>query len=906
MRAAITIALIVGALALAGLPSGAQPAVIVGDAQFELSVTEGLEHTPVAIDWQLGHAGWLGEEADGLSAEVALEAGAAGEMGVLYAILRNHGDDRRLLEVTLAADVALDDDSAVYWDGAFRAVHPIPGEQFPGEDRPRGAWLLSAAGDSARAVVMGVTPDTLISYAEPALRYVPGGGSRYSFAVRVVLDPGQEESFALCAGSVPWARYGFLPAVWQAYREAFPEHFEVGEDVADAIWGTSAMYQSWSRGEVDRERLRRLGCSWDWCYAPFKRAGDMWGRDDEWEFEPLAKSYADRPRVIAGADLAEATAEQFRDARADWFAEYGLDCGHLFYTPSGIWVEKQLAQEQFPDAIVVNDELATELSVWVTGNDTELLMQPTGTSYGERLRADYALIAENLDITGFAFDVCVAGQRNYSDAVQQPLAGRSWDERGVFFDLGISMVEQMRFIRGLSVERLPFRQRPIVGAGTSFTTWHVDGALLELTLTGVHRDRWPLMCMALGGKPGVIWKGWEINSLVQDVDAMSRADYLRVLRNLADHVHLKSFEWGMFPGYNYLPGMDRMQRDMPLLRELVRSGWQALCPVTAAPEGVVLWNGRYGDGAGTYLALCNPNEGALAAQVNVDNGPLGEADCVFVDRRDQAEPLAQTVADRQTRLSLDLPRHEPTVLRSVLAVRSEQPLECAAWVAEDLDRVTATVRITAPQACAVALEVPECRGFAVAGVTVNGTPCGNLSAVALRAGENVVEAAYHSEHFALTQAQLEGFGWLTDEGEIGFAVVAAEPERRDCRRVVGRLARYFRYYAQHEFGHEAEPLVVVTGAAQADAEHRVEVHIGDGTEGNGWSLADDGRTLVLVAPDEQEAIRRADELLAALDRRFEHTVPFLPVYGVTAQTLADRGMAGKTMAAALAEEGLGE
>ena len=301
--------------------------------------------------------------------------------------------------------------------------------------------------------------------------------------------------------------------------------------------------------------------------------------------------------------------------------------------------------------------------------------------------------------------------------------------------------------------------------------------------------------------------------------------------------------------------------------------------------------------------LCNPNEEPIAAQVTVDNAPLGEADCVFVDRRHPGEPLAQTIGDRETRLSIDLPRREPTVLRSVLGVRCAQPLECAASAAEDLDRMTTTARITAPEAGTLSLEVPERRGFAIASIAVNSVPAGDAAAVGLRAGENVIEIAYRSEHFALTREQLEGFGWLSDEGEMDFAVVAPEPERRDYRRVIGRLDRYFRSYAQHELDHEAAPLSVVTDAAQVTAGYRVELHIGDGTEGNGWSPADDGRTLVLAAPDEREAIRRADELLAALDRRFTHTVPFLPVYGITGRTLADRDMTGRTMAQALAEEG---
>lgn len=879
------------------------PSLSVGEATFVLTVTEGLEATPVEVGWRGNEVGsWSGADGHGLAFRAT--GVTVGSMGQMSLQVRNDGDIRRLLELTLAAPVVLDPASAQYWDGSFRVMRPIPGEQTPEEERERGSCPLSAVGDATREYVLGITPDTMISYAEPELIWDPAGGGEYSLAVRMVLDPGQTEGITFCAGEAPLRRWGFLQAAWQAYREAFPQYFEIRPGVPDAWTGTSAMYQSWWHGEVDRERLRRLGCTWDWCYAPFKRAGDMWGRADEWDFTPLAKSYEERPRSIVGVDMATGALEEFHAARAAHFAEYGYDCGQLFYTPSGLWVEKQLAQEKFADAIVENDEIATELSQWVTGNDTEVLVQATGTSYGERLREDYRLIAENLDIAGFAFDVCMAGQRNYAPAVQQPLAGRSWDERGVFFDLGIGIVEQMAYIRGLNWSHAPFEQPLIVGSGWSFTAWHSDAALLELTLTGEKRDQWPLARMALGSKPGVIWKGYDLTGLVQDPAALSRADFLLVFSKLADYIYLKSFQWGLFPGYNYLPGMDKMQRDMPLLRELVKAGWQAVCPMEVASE-LTLWTGRYGTGAGTYFVLANPNEDVATAQVTVHNDTLGPADCVFINRAHPIEPLAQTIADRRTHLRVNCPKRRPTVLQSVLALHSDRPLECTASVAANLNLVTTTVRVTAPATATAVLELPERPGYSVRRLTLNETPVNASAQLNLRAGENVIEIVYASRHFALSQAQLEGFGWVTEAGAMTFTAVAPEPERRDYRRVIGHLDRYFRYYAQHALGvDEPVPLTVVTDAAQVTTPWRVELLIGPEADGDGWSLEDEGRALVLRAPDEPQAIRRTQDLIAALDRRFEYVVPWMGQGGIGGGTLTERNLWNLTMTEALAQEGL--
>lgn len=896
MRNFIRTSLSLCALAALTLPTAAQTEITSGPVAFSIDLTEGVEAASVPVEWAARGREWHGT-APGLGVTVRqgpLEQDAI----ILRVTIANSGDERRLLEFSTVVAPDLDAGSARYWNGSWSAVTPVPGPQETGEPRPRGAWPLSAVGDASGATFMGITPDTLISYAEPTFTYAPDGDSRYRFHVRTVVDPDGEETFSLIVGRTEDVRWGFLQAVWQAYHDAFPEYAMPTDGTPDAIWGTSAEYQAWRAG-IDRERLRRLDCTWDWCYVPFKRAGDMWCREDEWTYEPLAKPFSEfiRGMLNDAYDMGEVDFGKFRDDREAFFEEYGYDTGSLFYTPSGIWVEEQLAEEKFADALVDNDNMKTELSAWVTGYDDEQLVQPTGTSYGERLEEDCRLIAENLDIAGFAFDVCVAGQRNYSEAALQPLAGRSWDEQGVFFDLGISMVQQMQQIRGLNWGDAPFERGLIVGSGTSFTAWHVDGALLELTLTGQRRDSWEAMNMALGGKPGVIWKGYELRNVLQDPDGMPRADFLNVWAKLADYVNLKSFQWGMFPGYNYLPGMDKLQRDLPLLRECIRAGWQPVCPVDVAGDAE-LWMGRYGSGAGTHLALGNPTDDPIDANLTVHSEPLGDVDCVFVSAKYPGTPVTHSLADGTTKLSVACPMRRETVLQSVLGVRAEEPLECVASMEEDLDEIVTRVTITAAALTDVTLSIPERRGFEVAEVTLNGRPCRETGS--LNPGENVLEITYQSGHFDFAQAALNEFPFLTEDDRPAFAIVSPEPDERAHARVSERFDRYFQYYVENALGID-EPVSVPVSSEVPEAGARVVLNIGAGVEGNGWSL--EGDALTLNAPDEREAIRRTEELLDAMDNRFDYIVPFLPVYGMASRHLQARELFGLTMTEALAQEG---
>ncbi len=880
-----------------------QPQVRIGADLFALRVTEGVQQTPVPVTWQLEQQVWRGRAGE---LSFVVQPARSGPLMVLDLALNNEGGTRRLIEVALVGQMRLDPDTARYWDGSYRDVSPLEGFQpGAGDARERGSFPLSALGDAEHAVIMGITPTTLISYAEPWLDYHPGDQSTWGFSLRAVLEPAVPERVALCLGPITGLRYGFLAAAWETYQRAFPEYFRPHEGVPDGVWLTSSVYQSWYH-PPDREWLRRLWCGWDWCYAPFKRAGDMYCREEDWDYQPLGKPLAEAKATFIGRErrMAEETLEQFRRDRQEYFATYGLDCGQLFYTPSGIWVEKQLAQQRFPDAIVVNDAIPTQYTIWVTHWDTEVLVQPTGTSYATRLLEDYRLLLQELDISGFAFDVCTAGQRNYGPGAERPIRGRSWDERGVFFDLGISMVQQMNFIRGLDTSRLPYDTPAIIGPGASFTAWHGDGALLELTLTDPHKYNVPVMAMALGAKPGVIWKGYDLHVILPDWEKLSRREFLTLLAKLADYVYLKSFQWGLYPGINYEVGMDKWQRAMPLLVELVQSGWHPLAPV-ALEADAELWVGRYGAGADTSLALANPNEEAVQVGVTVDNRFLGSSSYVLVDRKRPEQALSQTLADGSTALTVTAPRRQVTVLRAVAGVKSRQTLHVSASMSETISTKTVSLRLSVPETELVGLEWGAWPGFEVQRVQVNGQvlePEARL--VELPAGESTIAVNYAARFLHFDQQQLDRFALLTEAGEMNFQVVAPEPQRRDYRRVAERFDRYFRFYAKEVLKHDAAPLVVVTDPAQVTAPLRLELTIGAGNDNAGWSLSADGAALRLSASDEREAVRRTEELLRILDRRFEYFAPFKAIGNLHWKFFPAFGLQDRLMSELMAEEGL--
>lgn len=831
-----------------------------------------------------------------------LQPGQAGGLGLLSVRLKNTGPAPRRLQFEFATTRSWPRAGVRYWDGGIQDQNPVPGVQ-PDDQLEVETNLhvpLAAAGDPAGALLLGLTPDTFCSYSHPLFDYRPGRSSRFGLTIRYVLEPGQEDGFTLCAGAVPGVQYGLMAAAWEAYQRAFPTFFRPAPGVCDNIWGASAEYQSWG-SPPNLEQQRRLGVTWDWCYTPFKRVGDIWARDEEWDYKPLAAPFDAQVNHMLGrqVEIGKETAAGFREERQKYFETYGDDAGLMFYHLA-MWVEKQLAQEKFADALVVDKARRTELSSWCRYHDTELAVMPMGTSYEPRIVGDMERVARELRTPGFALDVFLNRERNHSELVAKtPLPGRAWDDEGVYQDIGISLAQLADRIHQVQLTDRPYTRPALVG-GNGTTGFHTDCTLYELTFYGADKRNYPLWRMSMGQKPGVIWQGYDIPHILPNWERMSRPDFMKALWGITDYVRLKCFQWGIFPTASNLLGVGRFQADMPLLTELIKLGWHPQAPVTVTPaREAYVWPARYSQGAGSCLVLGSPNEAAVPAQVVVANDLLGTTNALFVNGRAPGEWLAQSVAGRQTRLQATLPRRDLVLLRGVLGL-SGADVSARARLAQDLDGATVTVEVTAARAAQVRLETPALPGYEVTGLHLNGQPVADRARVRLPAGKSTLQVTQRRRFLHFTAAQLARLPFLTDAGKLNFAFTATNADPRTTARVRTRLVRYFEYYAR-------TALKVSDPGAVADtpAAGQLAVTLELSPANTGWTLAPDGLRLTLVAADEATAVRHTSELLTALDARYPLAVPYSGgMMGMYHPVQLKHQMIGKTLEQMLAEEGI--
>ena len=189
----------------------------------------------------------------------------------------------------------------------------------------------------------------------------------------------------------------------------YPKMFNPTPNIDPRVQTPGSTYMVWQGyGVYSPEYLRRGRAGWEWCYAPFKRTGDIYGRDKFWDYTialPPIKKFLDfRPGDIS--------AKEFRDERKKMFVnrDIAYDNAMMFYVPACVWCERVLAEKEYPDAIINEKGFdCAHDSAWVTGHDKEVRIFPGENKYGNVAREDLKNILLENDISGFAFD-CATGE----------------------------------------------------------------------------------------------------------------------------------------------------------------------------------------------------------------------------------------------------------------------------------------------------------------------------------------------------------------------------------------------------------------------------------------------------------------------------------------------------------------
>ncbi|MFA5190088.1 MAG: hypothetical protein WC740_05135 [Verrucomicrobiia bacterium] len=668
------------------------------------------------------------------------------------------------------------------WDGYKEGARP-------GENQLRNnvanTFPMTCAWAGHDGVAVALKPDTLCSWLEHRYEAETPQSGRLSEAVRVVVEPGGRETVEFELYAFP-ADYGHLDAL-QRYYDEFPQWFCAPDDVDPRVSGGGATYQAWTANSP--EMCRRFYGDWEWCYAAFRRTGDWYGREELWNYQPARPMSKDRllPR------------EEFLRARVARF-ERGKRCNAamLFYLPSNIWCEIQLANEHYKDAIVLRtpDKTGGARPIefhkpWVTGHDDEMVVFPWATSFAEACKRDMRQLAAELNIAGFAFDTANGGTAYRGEGAAK-CPGRAWDERGVFADIGVAVAQMVDFVHSLRTRdgrRCALVSNP-TGGSTYAICFRSDSAMHEYAPYRQVDEQRALRYM-LGHKTLVWWDDYAAAPLLR-WEEMTPAEIRQAYLGLADYVLLRSLYMGGIPTPRLVLGVPKLARALPMIHEIVRAGWQpapAFKPVGDRACDTGLWAARYGDGLGTFLTLGNATLTNFAGEIEVEHRYLGSFNCLFAPYGNGS--LVQTLSGGTTRLPAKLAPREALAMKAVLALPADWSGRANVEQTEDRSRIelvaskcrSGTARVRLPN---------DCR---LASLVVNGQRTAfseerGAARFKLPSSERIViEAAFESRWLSSARQAILDFPFENASIELPDAPAQQEQDAAEA------LREYFRFFA---------------------------------------------------------------------------------------------------------------
>ncbi len=807
----------------------------------------------------------MAEVGDDLQVDVNRER--QDEMSLWRVTAKDLGGETRWLELVLSSEDRYQGTPG-YWPG----FQPADLSEGPYETaHRRGSMPLAAMWDDIHGTAIGLEPHERVSWiwhtAEAA------GVARMSLHIRIVVEPGAEKALTFVSFPIT-GKWGHREALEKWYALA-PEFYTMSDEVDPRTYMIPTQYAAWWGTMSHWEEVcRRNFGGWEWCYAPFKRTGDIMGRPEMWDFEspvPIRKRNMEELRLD---DI-----EAFHERRREMFAR-GERGGPqmLFYVPAMIWCEEALAKERYADSLSVAPLQRNRIERWVTGWDTGLRVLPWHTSYGEQTKIDLREVAEELDLTGYAFDTATGWARHPGPAAQK-FASRAWDDEvGEFVREGIAVADVIKYTQTL---RHSSGRRLSVVPNLGFA-WYTVSQVADAGMK--EANPWQNECAyndairyGMGAKPVCWWEGYGLYQLIQ-YENMTGEQVADAYMSMSDLVISESLKWGYVPTLAFTRGIASATAKLPALLDCIHAGWE---PVPAATVDGASWVTRYGNGLQTRLALGNESLETVRPLVTVDNEWLGGATHIF---------SSEDGAALTNRFGAGA-----TVVSDVAqAPRQTAILRCRAVVSPALNNgeATATVIDTlatrmlhlqfgqpVPGGSTITVDVPE--GYEVTAVNAEGakTPRpaagGELTVDVHGHGVTWLEVILTSQRFATTREELQGFEFVRDGAPNATVVLrrgANDKETLAAERMVG----YFRCYYELALDESTE---VVLPVAEAGADVAGPMVLLDSSGGKmaGVALGDEPwrislveDALVIAGRDGEALLNAVSELMRVLDGKYRY------------------------------------
>jgi len=549
-----------------------------------------------------------------------------------------------------------------YWDGRGEPLSGNALLQKPSQNANDTTSMLQAVYDDAQGIALALPPDQIVSQFTQSLEVANDKSYSLHLQIPLVLDAGQSDTFPIEIYHFT-PRYGFLDAL-QKYFSAHPESFNPRSNIdprAAGVGDASIVRPALSISEARASEIaRRYYADWDWVYAPFKRTGDIYGREQFWNYVPARPN--DR-RIKKG------TPAQYHAERATQLNQLDKVVSAAFYTPAFLYCEVQLANKEYPDAIIKNADgsyYKYYKTPWVTGPDNEVEMYPWGNKFARQSMEDAKqLVAEN-NITAFGYDVMGGGAKFRGKGLDES-PRRAFDEKGAYSDTSVAIAKMADFTRSLTKNgRETALVGNIVGGSRAFLVARSDSIMFEQP-PYYHASDFIATRYAAGHKLITIWNPWRLVNVLQ-WKSMSPEQLQEAFHGAADYMRLTAFRYGAFPSPRWSSGVPKIMQMLPLLKDIISQGWQAV-PAARRANGALpehIWPARYGNGTGSYITIGNASKTAWSGEVIIDNDYLGTSNYLFADVNGKV--LSQTVKGRTTLLQVEIASHETLILRAVAAI----------------------------------------------------------------------------------------------------------------------------------------------------------------------------------------------------------------------------------------------
>mgnify|MGYP000856616715 FL=1 len=723
---------------------------------------------------------------------------------------------------------------------------------------------------------VGLAPETLISHLENG---IDEQGNLF-YSTKVAILPNMETDIEFVFFAVrPY--FGHLDAINGYYRR-FPTYFKPSPEVDPRITsvGTGASYSS--RYTHDPGAVNRVATSigsfngtWDWGYAPFKRSGDFYGKEDLWNWEMTEEEESGlASKVARDFDLYDIS--NFHKQRKDLFENADLreNCNLAFYMIN--WIEKNYAEENNWLYYVYPYNGTPIINNWVTGFSAEYHIYPWASPFERIVKTDLPLLIDELNINSIAFDNYF-NSAVYRGELDYPIKGWSYDLRGKYISTAIGIRYFAEYVK--HIEKNGFKIG-IIG-NTLFdkdsnhqeftSTFFADAFIVEGkffdklgrgdkdALVDIFYNRY-----FAGHKPLYLWNHFYNFNIGDHVkwENMSPEEIRILYQNVLREIIQCSYQYGFIPTTGTVGGNELIIKEMPIILDVQMRGFEPL-PATKGNESLL--RQRYGLGLNSAIVISNPTSQIKVSQEKIYNRYLSDYEVLPGDYLGKS--LEFSVANNETTFNISVAPIQNEIAVFPLGINFEDKETRLSGVSSGkigIDKIEYNFVFESNKATAVDLLTASSEGWSVEQIIINGRKEEDDNKASLINGTNIIKVIYKSNVFKVTEDDLLEFNYLDSEIIVSNGL--------DIRE--NAAAQMIQGYFENK---KKRTIPILEGISADPLKYTITFEKSSDVSQNGIFISDSGKLLIIRGFDSFDIQQKTWKLLRVLDKKY----PFLGTLSFT-------------------------